>query len=166
MKTAGLTGRQARRENRLAGKHLTEWMGHDGTGPTLLKANTGRVPAQGRTLAGQDLLLASWQSVRVGGMLLSEDHPSVGLWVPTHRPSHGTGQVLHRLCIRLRIFISRQRGVAWRGGREGKARQRGKTVTVVYSSRLRKTVEHPQELQSTEIPRYMWLAAPPSQIAQ
>lgn len=61
MKTAGLTGRQARRENGLAGKHLTEWMGHDGTGPNLLRASTGRVPGQGRTLAGRDLLLARWQ---------------------------------------------------------------------------------------------------------
>lgn len=31
----------------------------------------------------------------VGGRLLSEDDPSVGLWVPTHRPTHGTGTAMN-----------------------------------------------------------------------
>lgn len=81
-------------------------------------------------LAGHDLLLASWQSVRVGGILLGEDHPSEGLWLPTHRPSHGSAHLSDY------GFLGGKQ--AWRGGAEGKATQ---AKARQGRFRLRKTVE-------------------------
>lgn len=59
------------------------------------------------------------ERARVGGRLLSEDDPSVGLWVPTHRPAHGTDT--GTVCNGLRIFFLIRRKQAWRvEGRKGR----------------------------------------------
>lgn len=60
------------------------------------------------------------ERARVGGSLLSEDDPSVGLSVPAHRPTHGTGT--GTVCNGLRIFFSLVRKEqAWRvEGQEGR----------------------------------------------